>query len=202
VTEVEFLWDVASPYTYLAYTQLDAVAARTGASIRWSPVLIGGLFKGTGNDMPAAVPAKAVYMGLDLSRWRSHYGVSMKLPGSELPFPLRSLLPMRVAVLAEREGRQRPVADCLMRTYWVEGRDLADRDTLAGALAEVGWGADALSAAEAPDIKGELRQRTEAAVARGVFGLPSLFVGDELYFGNDRLPWVEAALMAANRADA
>src|SRR5690348_199062 len=100
--KLEVYWDVGSPYTHLAVTQLDGLAQRTGAEVELIPFLLGGVFKATENTMPARVPKKAAYLIEDLRRWRDRYGIAMKMPVVEVTFPLNTLLPMRVAVAAKR----------------------------------------------------------------------------------------------------
>lgn len=190
---VGFFWDVASPYTYLAATQLDALAARTGAALDWRPFLLGGVFRATGNQAPAAIPAKMQYMQADLARWARHYRVPFTFPKL---FPLRSVLPQRLAcaALGHRDKPSRlPLA--LMHAYWVEGQDLSQPQALAGVCKTLGLDADALlAAAEQPPAKDLLRANTDEAVRRGAFGAPSLFLGEHLFWGNDRLALLEACL--------
>lgn len=196
--EIEVYWDVSSPYTYLAHTQLPALAARSGATLRYRPMLLGGVFKATGNAMPAATPGKGPYMMRDLARWRTRYGVPFRLPVEELPFPLVSILPMRVATVFDAEGRGFEGADALLRGYWADGHDLSDRARLAAVIAAAGEDPErVLARAETPEIKGQLRSVTEEAVARGVFGAPTMFVGSDMFWGNDRLDFVEAAVRAS-----
>lgn len=192
---VEFYWDVASPYTYLAHTQMAGLAARTGAEIRYRPFLLGGVFKATDNLMPGANPYKAAYLVKDLARWRDHYRVPMKMPVEEVIFPLSSLLPMRLAVAADQLGRGPALAQALFHAYWVLGRNVGEEAEVVKVLAEAGFDPPAmLAAAQSGPVKDQLRANTEAAVAKGAFGAPAIVVGDELYFGNDRLMFVEAAL--------
>lgn len=191
--KIEFFWDAASPYSYLAATQLDALAARTGATISWRPFLIGGAFKATGNTMPAAVPAKARYMRDDLRRWARRYGVPFNFP--EL-FPLRSVLAQRVACAARARlpaASTLPLA--LMRAYWVDGCDLSQAEQVERVCTALGLdGTALLAAAESTEVKDQLRADTEEAVARGAFGAPTLFLGEHMFWGNDRLKLLEACL--------
>jgi 2-hydroxychromene-2-carboxylate isomerase len=192
--EIEVFWDVSSPYTYLAHTQLPALAERTGATLRYRPMLLGGVFKATGNAMPAATPGKGPYMMRDLARWRARYGVPFRLPVEEVPFPLVAILPMRVATVFDVEGRGFEGADALMRGYWSDGHDLSDRAQLGAVITTTGEDAErVLAKAESPEIKTQLRRVTEEAVERGVFGAPTMFVAGEMFWGNDRLDFVEAA---------
>lgn len=192
---VEFFWDVASPYTYLAHTQMAGLEARTGAQVRYRPFLLGGVFKSTDNLMPGANPYKAAYLVKDLARWRDHYRVPMKMPALEVIFPVNSLLPMRLATAADLAGQGRTLAQALFHAYWVQGRNVGEEAEARAAVLEAGLDAEALfSSAQSGPVKDRLRANTEEAVSRGAFGAPAIFVGDQLYFGNDRLMFVEAAL--------
>ncbi|HEU0196740.1 MAG TPA: 2-hydroxychromene-2-carboxylate isomerase [Nevskiaceae bacterium] len=190
---VEFFWDVASPYTYLAATQMDALAQRTGAVVQWRPFLLGGVFKATGNQMPAALPAKARYMAVDLQRWAQSYGVGFHFPKI---FPMRSVLAQRVVCAAQAAAdtpSRLPLA--LMHAYWVEGCDLAQPDEIARVCEAAALDADALlAAAGQPQAKSQLQVNTAEAVQRGAFGAPTFFVGTRMFWGNDRLPLLEACL--------
>ncbi|MGF1509158.1 MAG: 2-hydroxychromene-2-carboxylate isomerase [Myxococcota bacterium] len=194
---LEFCWDIASPYTYVAYTQLPGLVERTGCSIRMLPVLLGGIFKDAGNTMPGAVPAKAAYMTKDLGRLRDHFGIPLKLPVAELPFPIRSVLPMRVAVVAETQGKSAAFTDMLMKTYWADGEDVSQPAILQKVAQAAHLSEDALAQAETTEVKDTLRTHTRNAVERGAFGVPTFFVGGEMFFGGDRMPFVERALSGA-----
>ena len=197
MAKLEFFWDVVSPYTYLAFTQLDGLRERSGAELLLRPFLVGGVFKATGNEMPARLPAKAKYMMQDLARWRDAYAVPLKLPG-ETPFPINSLLPMRAAMAAEAVGAQEVACRALFDAYWGRGVDVSGAAELAEVLAGAGLDGDGLLAAAATQgIKDALRANTDEAVARGAFGAPAMFVGEALFWGNDRLAHVETALGSA-----
>jgi 2-hydroxychromene-2-carboxylate isomerase len=197
---LELFWDVGSPYSYLAMTQVAGLRQRTGATVRLRPFLLGGVFKAAGNTMPASNPAKARYMLQDLARWRAHYGVPLRLPGVETPFPLTTIVPMRAAVAADQEGGGDPFAMALVDAYWVHGVDVSTPEAVAQVAEGVGLDADSLlSAAQTQEVKDALRKSSDEAVARGAFGAPSIFVGDELFFGNDRLDFAEAALIAEEK---
>lgn len=196
MTKAELFWDVGSPYTHLAVTQVEGLRRRTGAQIELRPFLLGGVFKSAGNPAPASVPAKARYLIEDLRRWRDFYRVPMKLPPNEVPFPLNTLLPMRAAVAARHLGAGDAYCHAVFHAYWGEGRDVSLPDTLAEVARSIGLDpARLLEAASGQAAKDELRAATDEAVRRGAFGAPAIFVGDDLYFGNDRLFMVEQRLM-------
>lgn len=194
MTTVEFFWDVGSPYSYLAWTQLEGLKARTGVAIVLRPFLLGAVFKATGNTAPALVPAKAHYGREDLRRWRDHYAVPMRLPG-EAPFPLNTILPMRAATVALVNGHGDAFCQALFHRYWAEGHDVSEPDEVAHVAAGLGLdGAAMLEQAKSQAIKDALRATTDDAVSRGAFGAPAMFLGESLYFGNDRLGLLEARL--------
>lgn len=191
-TTVEFFWDAASPYTYLAATQIDALAARTGAVIAWKPFLVGKVFEGSNNRMPASVPAKAKHMFKDLQLWAKLYGVPLTMPKV---FPVNSVLAGRVGLAADALGRGGAFAQSVMKAYWADGHDIGQAEHVAAAAAAVGLDADALLAqAQEPAIKDRLRANTEDALARGAFGAPTFFVGKQMFWGNDRLVLLEGVL--------
>jgi 2-hydroxychromene-2-carboxylate isomerase len=184
---IELHYDVVCPYAYLASTQVEALAARTGAALEWKPILLGGVLKALWREgAPFMSPQKARMNLLDLHRWAEHWGVPLRLPPEH---PRRTVNAMRLCVAA---GEDRPrITHALYRAYFVEGRDVGDETT----LAEIAGPALA-ARIEDPAVKDELRARTDEAIARGVFGVPTFFVGDELFFGQDRLDFVEEALLA------
>lgn len=190
---IEFFFDFSSPYSYLAATQLPEIAARTGAKIVYRPVVLSAVFKATGNDMPAKVPAKGAYMLKDLERWAEFYGVRFKFSSH---FPANTIKAMRLVLVGDEHGSAELVALGAFRAMWAEDRDLSDAVVL-GDIAEKA-GLDprgAILAIESQSIKDRLRANTDAAIARGVFGAPAMFVRDELFWGNDRLDFVERALV-------
>lgn len=189
---VVFYFDFSSPYSYLAATQLPEMGARTGAKIEYRPFVLAAVFKATTNDMPAKVPAKGAYMLKDLERWAEFYGVRFKFSSH---FPANTIKAMRLVLVAEDHGCAEPVAQGLFRAMWAEDRDLNDPVVLGDIAEKAGMDPQAaLAAIETPAIKDRLRAHTDAAIAKGAFGAPALFVGDELFFGNDRLDFVERAL--------
>ena len=184
---IEFFWDVGSPYTYLASTQIDWLRSETGAEVVFKPFLLGGVFRATGNEMPARIPQKAAFMMKDVARWARLYDIPVKLPG-ETPFPINGLLPMRVAILLEQQGQGETYCHAAFKAYWAEGRDVSQPEILAEVIAGLGLDSETILAqAVTPENKKALIDATEGAVARGAFGAPAFFVGDEMFWGNDRL---------------
>jgi 2-hydroxychromene-2-carboxylate isomerase len=191
---IEFFFDVGSPATYLAYTQLPKVAADCGAQLVYKPMLLGGVFKATGNQSPLNIPAKGRWMNDDLARFARRYSVPFQLNPY---FPINTLTLMRGAVglqMRQPESFMRYV-DAVFRAMWVEPANLNDAAVLGSTLAAAGFDAAAFqSLAGDPEIKAALIANTEGAVARGVFGAPTCFVGDAMFFGQDRLDFVREAL--------
>lgn len=191
---VEFFFDFGSPTTYLAYTQLPKIAAECGAQIVWRPMLLGGVFKASGNASPIMVPAKGRWMLADIGRWARRYGVQFKLNPH---FPINTLTLMRGAAgyqLRQPENFERYV-DLVFRAVWVEARNLGDATVVADVLNQAGFDADAFAALVGDaEVKAALAATTDAAVARGVFGAPTMFVGEQMFFGQDRLDFVREAL--------
>lgn len=192
---IEFFWDAVSPYTYLASTQIDALAERCGAELIYRPFLIGAAFKATGNaPPPVAVPAKGKYLMDDIKNYAAYLGVPLNKPAG---FPINSLLPMRTAVAAMR-GTQGPAyAKALMATHWGAGRDVSQAEVIAEIAASLGMdGTSLLEAATEQATKDELRANCESAISRGAFGAPTFFVNQEImFFGQDRLPILEAFVL-------
>ena len=190
---VEFLFDYGSPFSYLADSQLPAIAARTGASIVHRPILLGAVLKATGNASPMTVPAKARYMGRELERWAKRYGVAFQ-PN---PFPFRgnTLKLMRGAIASQKLGVFEHYHRAVFAAVWGNPLDLGDDEILRTLLRRAAIDPDDLfRSIDEQSTKDELRRATDEAVARGVFGAPTFFVGDETFWGNDRLDWVERAL--------
>lgn len=189
---IDFYYDLSSPYSYLAATQLPKIAARTGAEIAWRPIVLGALFKATGNEMPARVASKARWMGNDLARWAAQYGEPFQFSSR---FPVNAIKAMRLVLVAERSGRAAEATLAAFRALWVDDRDLQDPAMLGEVARGVGLDpAQALAAIEEPAIKDALRAHTDSAIARGAFGAPTMMVGETLFWGNDRLHHLEDAL--------
>jgi len=193
---VEYFFDVGSPTSYLAWTQLPKIAAETGAQIAWRPMLLGGVFKATGNASPVTVPAKGRWMNEDLQRWAKRYGVVLRFNPH---FPINTLTMMRGAtgMQMRQPDRFASYLDVVERAMWETPKNLGDPEVLAATLLEGGFDAAEFAALVGdPEVKAKLIATTEEAVARGVFGAPTFFVGDAMFFGQDRLDFVREALLA------
>ncbi|CAG9181408.1 2-hydroxychromene-2-carboxylate isomerase [Cupriavidus laharis] len=192
--QVEFFFDFGSPYSYLAYKELPRVAQRTGATIVWRPILLGGVFKATGNHSPAEVPAKGSWSRTDTQRWARRYGV----PFMQNPyFPVNTLMLMRGAIGFQRqdEAAFHRYLDAMFSAMWEQGRNLNDPGEIGAVLVRAGFDPQAaLAMVDDAGVKQALKSATEEAVARGIFGAPSFIVDGELFWGNDRLLFVEEVL--------
>ena len=191
---VEFYFDLGSPATYLAYTQLPKICAETGSDLVYIPMLLGGVFKATGNASPAMIPAKGRYMFQDLDRYAKRYGVPLKFNPH---FPINTLTLMRavVGIQLRQPAHFQAFIDCLFTALWAEGRALDEPDTVASLFIEYGFDPQEVFAlTQDESVKAALKNNTETAIKRGVFGAPSFFVSDQLFFGQDRLDFVAEAL--------
>ncbi|WP_457787180.1 DsbA family protein [Pseudomonas sp. PL-6] len=191
---VEFFFDLGSPASYLAHTQLPAICRDSGAALVYRPMLLGGVFQATGNASPALIPAKGRYMLRDLARFAERYGVAMRFNPH---FPLNTLSLMRLVVAIQLYQPERLAAglQALFQAIWVDGLNLGEPAKVAEVLTAAGFDAEALQAQIAEqEVKDALKATTEEAVKRGVFGAPTCFVGGEMFFGQDRLDFVREAL--------
>lgn len=191
---VEFYFDLGSPASYLAWTQLPAMCARHDAQLLYRPMLLGGVFQATGNASPAMVPAKGRYMFIDLKRFADRYGVPFGLPPG---FPGNTLNLMRgvMGTQLQAPARFEALLKVLFEGWWGQQRNLSDPAVLAVTLQEGGFDPEAFQGLAAQDeVKQALKEATGQAVARGVFGAPTCFVGEQMFFGQDRLDFVEEAL--------
>lgn len=191
---IDFYFDFASPTSYLAYTQLPAIAAEAGAQLVYKPVLLGGIFQATGNIPPVAVPGKQKYIMDDLKRCAARYGVDFNVNPY---FPLNTLQLMRGATgLLQLNSKDFDTyVRSIFRAMWLDRVNLGDQQALAGVLVKAGLDPVELVAIAAdPLVKERLKTNTEAAVQEGLFGVPTFFVGDEMFFGQDRLSFVREAL--------
>ncbi|MEO7114503.1 MAG: 2-hydroxychromene-2-carboxylate isomerase [Caldimonas sp.] len=195
--EIEYFFDVGSPTAYLAWTQMPKIAAETGATVVWRPMLLGGVFKATGNASPITVAAKGRWMNGDIARWAKRYGVNFRFNPH---FPINTLTLMRGATgLQMRHPEQLArYLEVVERAMWETAKNLGDPAVLTATLAEAGFDAESFAALVAdPEVKARLVATTEEAVSRGVFGAPTFFVGDEMFFGQDRLEFVREAVLAS-----
>ena len=196
---VEFIFDFGSPNAYLAYTVLQDIARRTGAQVLLTPCLLGGIFKITGNQAPmtafGGVQGKLAYEALETKRFVARHKLDRYQFNPH--FPVNTLLIMRGLVAARRLGVEQAYLDTVMAAMWERGLKMDDPQVVAAALTEAGLDAKAiLEATQDPDVKAELMANTERAAARGAFGIPTFFVGDEMFFGKERLGQVEEELAA------
>ncbi len=190
---VEFFYDFGSPTVYLAATQLPDIAASVGATIDWRPMLLGGVFKSTGNQSPVVVPAKAAYMNNDLKRFAKRYGVPFRFNPH---FPINTLALMRGAVAYQDDVVvSSSYRDAIFMAIWVEARNLNEPDVIGQVLSDAGLDpAELMNRIGQQTVKDQLIANTEEAVNRGVFGAPTFFVGEQMFFGQDRLDFVAGAL--------
>jgi 2-hydroxychromene-2-carboxylate isomerase len=194
---VEFFFDVGSPTTYLAWTQLPDLCARAGATLVYRPMLLGAVFQATHNTSPAAVPAKGRYMGDDMARFARRYGVPFAMNPN---FPINTLTLMRGAtgVMTHAPARLEAYLRAVFDALWVGSQNLNDPTIAARVLAASGFEPKEVMGWAGDDaVKATLRATTDEAIARGVFGAPTMFVGEQMFFGQDRLDFVAEALRAA-----
>ena len=190
----EFWYDFGSTATYLAWTQLPALEAATGAKAIWKPMLLGAVFQAVGNQSPANIPAKGKYIFADFARFAKRYGVTLN---RNPYFPINTLLLMRIAVVLQTKGDARFLDYCtaIFNSIWVESLNMNDAVIAAGVIQRAGFDAQALiAAASEQSTKDALKAATQAAVDRGIFGAPTFFVGDQMFWGQDRMDFVREAL--------
>ncbi len=197
MARLEFFFDCSSPWTYLAFSQIEQVGAEAGAELIWRPILVGGVFNEVNESVyeqrANPVPVKLRYYGKDLQDWARHCGIRI---GQPPVFPVNSVKAMRGVFLAAAHDRVAPYARAVFESYWGDLEDISRDEVLERIVTRVGLDRDEFFGAIAkPEFKQRLRANTDELIARGGFGSPTLFVdGDDLYFGNDRLPLVREAL--------
>ncbi len=194
---VDFIFDFGSPNAYLSWKALKGVADRTGAKINLIPCLLGGIFKITGNQAPnlafGHIKGKLAYEQLETQRFVARHALSKYAFNPH--FPVNTLLIMRGLIAARRLGVGEAYLEAVLKAMWEDGQKMDDPAVAAAVLTGAGLDARAiLEATQDPEVKAELAANTEAAAARGVFGIPTFFVGDEMFFGKERLDQVEAEL--------
>ena len=187
---IEFHFDFGSPNAYLAHRVIPEIERRTGARFRYVPVLLGGVFKATGNRSPAEafrdIPSKRAFMELETRRFLARHGITdfQRNPW----FPVNTLTLMRGAVAARHEGCFERYAEVVFHNMWSEPKKMDEPEVIRAVLKENGFDAGRLlERTQSPEVKQELVRNTEASVARGTFGSPTFFVGEEMFFGKDRL---------------
>jgi len=201
MARVEFFYDYSSPWTYLAFTRIEELCRRHDAELVWRPILVGGIFNTVNPSVYEArqhpVPAKARYAAKDLHDWARCYGLVLKFPPTI--FPVNSVKALRGALVALEHGCIGPYSERVFRAYFGEDRDISQDAVLRTIVADVGLDPQTwLAAIATPAYKDRIRANTDECVRRGGFGSPTMFVGDDMYFGNDRLVLVEHALRRAS----
>lgn len=194
-TSLDFYFDFGSPTAYLAYKRLQQLQQQYDLVVTAIPMLLGGVFKATGNNSPVTIPAKGKYMlEQDLPRFAKRYQVEMRFNPF---FPINTLQLMRGAIAAEKLGLGTDYMAAIYNAVWVEEKNLGDVDVVADCLNAKGIdSASLLALSQEAEIKQQLVDNTEQAVARGVFGAPTMFIGDDMFFGQDRLDFIEEKLKA------
>jgi 2-hydroxychromene-2-carboxylate isomerase len=192
VIELQYHFDIVCPFAYLGSTQVESLCESHSATLSWHPVLLGGILKSIGTDplftvkLPAA---KIRHNILDMQRWADLYGVPFSMHPRH---PVRTVMTQRALVAA---GSPAALVHGLYRAYWVDTLDLNEPDVLAEVISDAGYdGAGIVAETENPAIKQQLRDATDQVVARGAFGVPAMFVGDTLIWGQDRFQFVEQLL--------
>ncbi|MGX4675719.1 DsbA family protein [SAR92 clade bacterium H246] len=190
---VEFYFDFGSPTAYLAHRRLQQLGAEYNCTIDYRPILLGGLFKATGNTSPVTVPAKGNYMlAHDLPRFAALYQVPLTINPH---FPINTLNLMRGAVAAQGKDYCQAYIEAVFNAIWVDRENMGDLEVVGRVLSDAGLDAQQIIAGtQEPEVKAALINNTEAAVARGCFGAPTMFIGDDMFFGQDRMQFIEMAL--------
>ena len=195
---VEFYYDLVSPYSYLAYTQLGRVCEEHEAELAFRPMLLGAVHQAVGNKSPIEVEAKSRYQWHDIHRWADYYGIPLQFPD---PFPFHTLKTLRAAMFCSGRGELEAFTREAFALYWQEGgapkglEESVEDGPVAEVARRVGVDAEeVLEGAAAPENKQALKDATEEAVKRGVFGAPAFFVDGKMFWGNDRLHFVGDAL--------
>lgn len=202
---IEFYFDCSSPWTYLAFHNVQPLAKELGAEVDWKPILVGGIFNTVNPSVyetrKAPVMAKARYHAKDLKDWTQHAGLKIKMPPSV--FPVNSVKVMRACIVLKSQGKLVDFARNAFEVYWSEDQDISQDEVIAEICERSGVEAAPLfEAIQDQAIKDELKANTQAVMDRGGFGSPTLFVGGDMYFGNDRLVLVRDAVERAREATA
>lgn len=200
MTQVDFIFDFASPNAYFCHQVLPKISERTGATFNYLPTLLGGLFKLTGNQAPmiafGGIPNKMAYEQLESARFVKEHKLT-KFAFNE-NFPINTLLVMRALIAAENAGVKDKYIDVVVKGMWEDNQNMGDPEVVLSVLNAGGLDGKALLAeTQNPEVKAKLMASTQAAADRGAFGIPSFYVGEDLFFGKERLDQVEAAIIAA-----
>ncbi len=188
--KLEFFYDYVSLYSYLANSQLASI----DAEVVYRPMFLGAVMKATGNKPPATIAAKGTYLFKDVARWVERYQIPYKMNPE---FPQNTVNALRLALVAQEKGVFDSVHQALFDAMWVHEKNLSDASVLAGIAAGAGLSVEeTVSEISSDRIKDRLRENTDEAIRRGAFGAPTMFVGDEMFFGNDRFEFVMQALTA------
>jgi 2-hydroxychromene-2-carboxylate isomerase len=196
---IEFFFDCSSPWTYLGFHNIQPLAAELGLTIRWRPILVGGIFNSINPSVYASrenpVPAKQAYLRKDLQDWARHCGLSIQFPPSV--FPVNSVKAMRGCILLQPRGKLTAFAQAVFEAYWRDNRDISNDAVLAEICEGVGVPvAEFFAGITRAEIKEQLKTNTDELMQRGGFGSPTVFVNrDDMYFGNDRMPLIREALL-------
>jgi 2-hydroxychromene-2-carboxylate isomerase len=197
--KLECFYDCTSPWTYLAFTGLQPIAQRYAVAIEWRPVLVGGIFNAVNQDLYAQREAafgnkrRMNYMMKDLADWAELRGIEINWPSFH---PSNAVKCMRGCFVAEQQGLLLEYSKALFEAYWGRCEDVGDEDVLSAIVSELGMEAgDFLQRIGEPEIKNQLRANTDEVIERGAYGSPTIYInGDDMYFGNDRLPLIEKKL--------
>jgi 2-hydroxychromene-2-carboxylate isomerase len=196
----DYYFDFGSLASYLAHTQLAKIQADTGASPVYLPMLLGAVFKATGNVSPASVPAKGKYVFMDFKRFADAYGVPLNT-NPHFPIITTTLMRMLTGLQMRADPRMHAFMDVIYQAIWVDALNMNDADTVAGVLSQAHFDpAELLHIANEQATKDRLKEVTTEAVERGVFGAPTFFVGDQMFWGQDRIEPLKVALKAALKA--
>jgi len=194
---VEFFYDYSSPWTYLAFTRIEEVCRRSAAEIEWRPILVGGIFNTVNPSVYASrehpVAPKARYMAKDLQDWADFYGLRLRFPPSV--FPVNSVKSLRGALVALEHDKISPYSRAVFSAYWEHDRDISRDDVLRSIVDAVGLPREEyFEKIGRSEYKDRVRSNTDECIRRGGFGSPTMFVGDSMFFGNDRLVLLEHEL--------
>ena len=190
-TPIEFWFDFSSPYSYLASERIDELAAQYGRKVKWRPMMLGAAFKASGLPLLISIPLKGEYSKRDIERSARYLGIPFAFPPK---FPLATLAAARGYYWLHGQdcGKARAFAHAVFRAYWIDGLDISEGPVVLEIAGELGIDGDAFTAAIATqEIKDRVKQETDAAIARGMFGAPFFMVDDEPFWGADRLPQID-----------